>query len=247
MARPRSYSDNELSRAVSTSTSWRAVLRALGLAATSSASIRSVRRHADALGLDHSHFAGARRWTDAQLHTAVSQAVDWPGVLDSLGLADRRAVVTLRGHAARLGIDVTHLDPPAPEPTTSSMALTPDEANLRRSGSLLAAAWFSLCGYDISWPLEPARYDLVVTSPTDTHRIQVKTTTVRAGKSWTAWLSASGKSRRIYDPDEIDYFFVITAALEGYLIPSRVVGGLHAITLSAYRHHLVTEGFRLPT
>jgi hypothetical protein len=26
----------------------------------------------------------------------------------------------------------------------------------------LAAAWYALCGYDVAWPLEPSRYDLVV-------------------------------------------------------------------------------------
>ncbi len=127
------------------------------------------------------------------------------------------------------------------------MTLTPDETHLRRSGSLLAAAWFSLCGYDVSWPLEPARYDLLVTSQAGTQRVQVKTTTVRTGHSWTAWLSSSGKARRTYDPEEIDYFFVITSALDGYLIPTHVVGGLHAVTLSAYREFLVTEGFTLST
>lgn len=127
------------------------------------------------------------------------------------------------------------------------MPLVPDEANLRRSGSLLAAAWFTLCGHDVSWPLEPARYDLLVTSRTGTHRVQVKTTTVRTGQSWTVWLSSSGKSRRTYAPDEIDQFFVITATLDGYLIPCELVGGLHAINLSAYRDYQVTEGFMLPT
>ncbi len=98
---------------------------------------------------------------------------------------------------------------------------------------MLAAAWFALCGYDVSWPLEPCRYDLLVVGDKPM-RIQVKTGTVRANNSWVAWLSSTGTVRRIYDPDEIDFFFVIDGSLEYYLIPVAVVGGFHVIHLSAY-------------
>ena len=67
-----------------------------------------------------------------------------------------------------------------------------------------------------------------------TQRVQVKTTRVRTGSTWTVWLSSTRKSRVIYDPDEIDYFFIIDGDLVRYLIPSRTVGGLHAIRLAAY-------------
>lgn len=67
-------------------------------------------------------------------------------------------------------------------------------------------------------------------------RIQVKTATVRTGQSWTAWLSRTGRGRAPYSIDEIDSFFVIDGDLAYYLIPVAVVGGLHAIQLSAYEH-----------
>jgi hypothetical protein len=57
----RTWTDAQLAHAVETSTSWRGVLRALGLKATSAYEIRIVRRHAERLKLDASHFRGKRR------------------------------------------------------------------------------------------------------------------------------------------------------------------------------------------
>ena len=42
------------------------------------------------------------------------------------------------------------------------------------------------------------------------------------------------EARATYDPDEIDYFFVIDGDFSYYLIPVAAVGGLMAIRLSAY-------------
>ena len=246
MGRPRSYSDEALIRAVQASTSWRGVLRGLGLAATSSSSIRSVQRHADSLGLDHRHFTGTRRWSDDDLRAAVAEATRWRDVVARLGLADESYKDTLKGHAARLGIDVSHLEPARPLATPSPWTMSPSQTHVRRAGSLIAAAWFTLCGHDVAWPLEPARYDLLVTSDGVTRRVQVKTTTVRTGESWTAWLSSTGKSRRTYDPDEIDDFFVVTGDLDAYVIPVPVVGGLQAIVLSAYSAYRISADVRLP-
>lgn len=71
-------------------------------------------------------------------------------------------------------------------------------------------------------------------------RVQVKTTTARAGHPWKVYLSTSRGRRRTYSPDEIDDFFIVDGDLTNYLIPVCVVGGLHAIHLSAY------EQYRLP-
>lgn len=113
--------------------------------------------------------------------------------------------------------------------------MRPHQVNLARAGSLLAAAWFELCGCSVCWPLEPCRYDLLVWLGPAAERIQVKTTTVKQGTSWTVWLSNTGKARTTYDPDEIDQFFVIDGDFDYYLIPVTAVGGLMAIRLSAYR------------
>lgn len=82
----RPWSDAQLTEAVKVSSSWRGVMRQLGLNATSAGAIRIVRRHAARLGLDTSHFRGKRRWSDAQLKRAVTQSRSWDEVLDALGL-----------------------------------------------------------------------------------------------------------------------------------------------------------------
>jgi hypothetical protein len=235
----RRYSDAQLVEAIRASHSWRGVLRALGLSATSAAAMRSVRMHADRLGLDYSHFTGQRRWTDQQLVAAIASATRWTQVVETLGLAGGSSTTTIRGHAVRLGLDTAHLAPPRkPQPPVGLMR--PQQANLARAGSLMAAAWFELCGHSVSWPLEPCGYDLLVWMGTTAERIQVNTTTAKRGTSWTVWISNADKERTTYDPDEIDHFFVIDGDFDYYLIPVAAVGGLTAIQLSAYL------GYRLP-
>jgi len=197
--------------------------------------MRSVRRHADRLGLDYGHFTGQRRWTDSELAGAIQDSATWTEVVEALGLADASSQTALKGHAARLGIDVGHLGRTSAPAATPGIPMAVDLSNLPRAGSLTAAAWFALCGHDVSWPLEPCRYDLLVDMDSKVQRIQVKTTTVRHGSSWTVWLSSTRMAGRIpYDPDDIDFFFVIGGDLTYYLIPVQRVGGLHAIVLSAY-------------
>ena len=45
--------------------------------------------------------------------------------------------------------------------------------------------------------------------------------------------------RMPYDPDVIDYFFIVDGDFDMYLIPSRVVAGRVAIQLRTYRKYLV--------
>lgn len=143
----------------------------------------------------------------------------------------------LKGHASRLEINTAHLT--ALPARARRDTQQPHSNNLSRAGSMLAAAWFTLCGREVSWPLEPSRYDLLVCVGSDVRRVQVKTTTVKSGTSWKAFLSTSRRERVPYAPDEIDDFFVIDSDLNYYLIPISAVGGLHAIHLNAY------ESFRV--
>ena len=235
----RRYSDAQLVDAIRSSHSWRGVLRALGLSATSAAAMRSVRTHAGRLGLDYSHFRGQRRWTDQQLVEAVASATSRAHVAETLGLAGGSSTATIRGHAVRLGLDTGHLALPQ-RPQTPVGLMRPQQVNLARAGSLMAAAWFELCGMSVSWPLESCRYDLLVWMGRAAERIQVKTTTVKQGTSWVVWISSAGKERTTYDPDDIDHFFVIDGDFDYYLIPVVAVGGLTAIQQSAY------PGYRLP-
>ena len=77
---------------------------------------------------------------------------------------------------------------------------------------MLAAAWFEASGASVAWPLEPARYNLLAHTPCGQRRVQVKTTINEAGSTYAVTLSTSshsGPGRRVYDPDEIDEFFII--------------------------------------
>ena len=239
MGTKRTYTDVELVAAVAASTSWRGVLRALGLLGTSSAALRSVRSHAERLEVDHGHFTEQRRWSDAELRTAVAGAGSWPDVTVALGLKGGSATTTVKGHAARLGLEADHLDK-APAPAQASR-LAPDTAHLGRAGALLAAGWYTLCGANVSWPLEPARYDLLVGAGAGIRRVQVKTTTTREGGSWKVYLSTSRQGRTLYSADEIDEFFIVDGDLSYYVIPLGAARGVHAVHLSAY------ERFRVPT
>jgi len=221
-------------------------MRELGLNATSAGAIRIVRSHTVRLALDTSHFRGKRRWSDAQLKRAVSQAQSWDEVLGDLGLAINGGGMRthLKSHAIRLGLDFSHLGsgaPIAPEP----QKLKPDLKHLREAGPCIAAAWFTLSGCGVLFPIEPAAYDLIVSMPEGLSRVQVKTTTHYSKNGWIAGVGRRPYSIRkdtplvAYDPDLIDFFFVIDGNLAIYLIPSRVIAGRVGILLRTYSKYIV--------
>jgi hypothetical protein len=221
-------------------------MRELGLNAMSAGAIRIVRRHAVRLGLDTSHFRGKRRWSDAQLRRAVSESQSWDEVLDALGLAiDSGGMRThVRSHAIRLGLNFSHLEPDvpiAPEPPT----LKPDLRHLREAGASLAATWFTLCGYNVLFPIEPAVYDLAVAMPEGLSRVQVKTTTHYSKSGWLISIGrrpySIGNNLPLvpYDPDVIDYFFIIDGDMNIYLIPSRAIAGRVTLLLRAHTNYVV--------
>jgi hypothetical protein len=234
----RSYDDQQLIAAVAAARSWRGVIRELGLKGRSTATYRPLRRHATRLELDTSHFTGQRRWRDDDLAAAVAASRSWHQVQLRLGLSGGGSVAALKGHALRLGIDSSHFGL-LPEPSPHTSLGVPDLVHLPRAGSMLAASWFAMCGYGVSWPLEPCRYDLVVDMGGERSRVQVKTCRRRAG-GWQVSLTTSGHptggshARTFYDPDEIDSFFIIDGDLNYYLLPIGAVAGRGSICLSAY-------------
>lgn len=245
MSRTTSYTDAELALAVSSCSSWRAVLRALGLTATSSSAIRSVRRHAELAGLDYSHFKRLRRWSEDELRDAIALSTSWQEVTARLRLSestDQR----LQAHANRLGISTSHLGGKPLRAHSSGPANSPSLAHLRNAAPLLAAASLEMRGHRVSWPLEPARYDLVVDLAGRLTRVQVKTTTHKQGDRWTVWLSSTSPTRTIYSPDDVDAFYVIDGDLTHYWIPLARVAGLQAIALSAYRDTILATTPAVP-
>lgn len=237
----RTYTDDELRSAIASQHSWRGVLRVLGLKATSAGSLRTARRHADRLGISYGHFTGQRRWSDEALAAAVRESRSWSAVGRALGLDAGSSIPALKGHAVRLSLDCSHFHAVQPIIPVDDMA--PDGSRLSRAGALLAAAWFEASGAPIAWPLEPTRYDLLAHTPEGLRRVQVKTTTTRSRSTYAVSLSTSSHSapgRRVYDPDEIDEFFVIDGDLRFYRLPVRVVCGRKYVHLSAY------EPYRVP-
>lgn len=245
----RTWSDEQLSCAITASTSWRAVLRELGLKANSSGAARIVRRRAAELGLDSSHFRGTRRWTDEQLRNAISSSKAWDEVFQELGLSANSGNVRpfLKSHAIRLGLNYSHLashtPPELPEP--GRFAPDPHLRHLRESGAAIAAAWFSLCGCPVSVPLEPATFDLLVAMPDGIKRVQVKTTTSAGKHGWQVTVGRRPYAPKglgplaPYDPDDIDYFFILDGDLSIHLIPIQIIAGRVTILLRAYKDYVI--------
>jgi len=242
----RTWSDIQLKDAVAAAANWRDVMRALGLRADSAGAIRILKRHVIRLGLDTSHFRGKRSWSDAQLRHAVIDSQSWDELLIALGLTpgngDGR--IRIKAHAIRLGLELAHLEKPAAE-RIEPADLKPDRRYLRDAASSIAASWFSLCGFNVAIPMEPTVYDLLVRTPEGIRRVQVKTTTCYSKDGWTVPVSRrpysiGNRERRVpYDPELIDWFFIMDGDLNIYLIPSRVLAGRIAILLRTYTEYIV--------
>jgi hypothetical protein len=235
------YTEDDLRHAVARSKSWRGVMRKLGYASTAGTLGARLRQHAEALGIDTSHFSSG--YTEAQLRRAVASSSNWTQVQLALGRTPGSIRREVQAEAARLGLDSSHFvykrsfRPVEAQPLPFGRPVQPDG----RSGLSIAARWFLDRGYLVSVPLEPAPYDLVAESDSGLKRIQVKTTwqmrkhgryAVQLGhqvRDVTAARNTNGHRRRVaYKPEEVDYFFMITPG-PIYLIPiEAVVGQIHA-------------------
>ncbi len=193
------WSDDQLPAAVAAATSWRGVMRELGLNPKNGGVTHTVRRHAAWLGLDTSHFKGNRSWSDAVLRQAVAESRTWEEVLIALGLSARAGGerTLVKAHALRLGLDLSHLGQPAPH-RAASCELRPDLANLRQAAESLAATWFVLCGCNVAFPAVPDCYDLLVSTSDSMKRVQVKTTTCNTKVGW----KATGRQAPLLDREQ---------------------------------------------
>lgn len=260
MARPSSFpqtwTDHQLTEAVKSSTNWRSVLRLLGYGerSASAGAIRIVRRRALQLGLDSSHFRGKRRWSDAQLRQAVRESRTWGEVLTALGLStvSGNSQPHVKSHTIRLGLDVSHLDrashrgPHPSEPPADLAEVPPDRKCLRVAAPTIAAAWFALRTCAVSFPFEPAPYDLLIDGPGGFAAVQVKTTTTFTKDGWMVAVghhpdthAKKGGHLLAYDPDVIDLFFIIDGDMTMYLIPSRALAGRVRVLLRTYKEYVV--------
>jgi hypothetical protein len=253
----RTWTDDQLRSAIAAERSWRGVLRQLGLNPASSSMSRSLQKHAARLALDTGHFTGNRRWGDVQLMDAIKKASSWKEVGEYLGVVldppcgER---THLKSHAARLGLDTSHLSVPTsptcrpsapPHATMSRLRYRPEQ--LRRAAPSIAMAWFTLRGCTCSLPTEPEVYDLLVQSPEELLRVQVKSTMCKTGRD-DAWMvkvghGSGGKRNTVgvvpYDHEALDLYFIVDGDLRCYLIPSVVLGGRIRIYLRAYQDYFV--------
>lgn len=117
---------------------------------------------------------------------------------------------------------------------------------LRVAAGTLAATWFMLRGCTVSFPAEPARYDLLADTPQGLMRVQVKSTTSSNKNGWQVGVghhpdTHSKKKGHLlaYSPDEIDLFFIVDGDMTMYLIPSRAIAGRVGILLRTYRKYIV--------
>jgi hypothetical protein len=260
---PPPWTDAGLAEAIGQSTNWRTVMRLLGFGerARSAGAIRIVRRRAEELELDYSHFRGKRRWSDHDLRLAVAECRSWQEVIDRLGLASSGGNVQphVKSHTIRLGLDTDHLNAVSHAGRQPSEAVPPlcslpvERKYLRTAAPVTAAAWFMVRGCTVSFPAEPAVYDLLVDTPEGLMRVQVKSTTSKRknGEGWAVGVGhhpdTHSKRGRVlaYSPDEIDLFFVMDGDMTMYLIPSRAIAGRVTLLLRTYRKYRVGNAHAL--
>jgi hypothetical protein len=171
----------------------------------------------------------------------------WSELASELGLAhiDGEDRVRIKAHAIRLSLDLSRLQA-ANENEILSPGLKPDIRLLRDAGAAIAATWFMLCGCNAAIPVEPTVYDLLVSMPAGIKRVQVKTTTYNKD-GWQVQVgrrpySVGNRGQLVpYDPDALDFYFILDGDLTMYLIPSLVLAGRVAVLLRNYRRYIVGD------
>ncbi len=207
------------------------------------------------LNLDTSHFSGKRRWTEGDLVRVLDEARSWADVTRLLGISDTsEARLRLKGCAVRLGLDLTRLERPRSVTSLAPQPATPQAkaAFLRVAAESIATAWFAVRGMPVAIPAEPRVYDLLVTFADGIKRVQVKSSVCRTRTG--TWLVIVGRrpysldktaSVAPYDPDSLDFFFVVDGDGAIYLLPSCVVAGRTRISIRSYAEYLVGDASSL--
>ncbi len=244
---PAAVSMDELRQVVAISASWRDVLRRLGL--SSPARGRRLRNLCDEAEISYSHFYGMSGANDVRLAEAFCSASTWAEVLCQIGYSpgSGSARASLRRRAFLIGVDVSHLDNGGKGAASGPFVGPVNISNLRRAAAFIVAGRCALLGYEVSWPLEPTAYDLIVDmGAAGLARVQVKSGTRRVSGSWSVWItrraeaSGNGERRVSYTPEEIDYFGIVDGDQEVYMIPVLDVEGRTALSLSAYAAYRVS-------
>jgi hypothetical protein len=171
-----------------------------------------------------------------------------------LGVADNGPDrVRVKGHAARLGLDWTHLKSPQQHSVPDEIFQEPvREEMLRTAAPAVAMAWFALRGCAAALPVEPQEYDLLVTMTKGIQRVQVKTCVRPNGKGrWSVgvgrrpYVLDKSAGKMPYDPDSLDLFFILLGNGSIYLIPSPVLAGRVQIDAGSYSPYCVGDASSL--
>jgi PD-(D/E)XK endonuclease len=189
-------------------------------------------------------------WTDDQLAEAIRISTNWRSVMRLLGFGERSksagAVRIVRRRAAELSLDCSHFRGKR-RWSDAQLKQAAAESQTWEAAPVTAAAWFMHRGCAVSFPVEPAVYDLLADTPEGLMRVQVKSTTsYRKNEGWAVGVGhrpdthAKKKSNLLaYSPEEIDLFFIIDGDMTMYLIPSRAIAGRITILLRTYRKYIV--------
>ena len=153
----------------------------------------------------------------------------------------------------RLGLDVSHLHTRTVESVCLDAAegACPSPSSLRVAAEAIAIAWLTLRGVPVAVPTKSEEYDMLASFPSGIRRVQVKSTTHRSAGKWLVGVgrrpyTKDGVANKIpYDPDSLDYFFLINGEGAIYLIPSRVLAGRTAIYLDTYSEYRVGDASSL--
>ena len=113
-------------------------------------------------------------------------------------------------------------------------------ANTRLQGDAgmgVAIAYFSRIGVRIGIPLTDSQpYDLMIDAGGALSRVQVRTTTVREGRSYVVGLKTVGGNKtqlvtKTFDPKAYEWLFVVCGDATAYLIPTTAISARYCIFL----------------
>jgi hypothetical protein len=215
VARPKTWTDDQLRAAISVAETWNDVVKAIGRQPSSRATA-TVQGHALRIGGDVRHLPPipqgvavlpqGRAFSSDQLAEAVQCSRSWADVMRKLGYSkfSGSRYATAKRMATTAGLDTSHLPPSWNERPLEAADPLPfsaqaEDRNLRAAAIGEVAAWFLRRGYVPSIPMEPTRYDLVVESDDGLKRVQVKTTTRRTKGGSGLYYVTIG--RMAYEPE----------------------------------------------
>lgn len=122
------------------------------------------------------------------------------------------------------------------------MLLLQKQKNSKKQGDVglaIAIAWFVENGYNVSIPLTDSQdYDLVVETRNKLSRVQIRTTYHKKPTGFYGVnLLVSGGNRsgtgkiKFFDPERVDYLFVVTETRDKYFIPSSHIAARRQLVL----------------